>query len=269
MLLRRTTSLVIGSILIVALTACGTVDGVDEAPRGAAVATATVASIPTPMASVSGSPAVPTVANSEDPTPGIAEDAACDARISSSFVMFETLNDLVWSSHQVVTGTVTERLPSEKINVEGSVLPFTIVTDVIVNIDQQFRGQPSNQLRVRTFGGQIDGCAQEFPDSPPFEVGASVALFMREPDTASTYQVYEVVGGSQGYWTIGADGLASTDAVHLLPAQQPIPLDALTAAIVSELAAGPSPDSSVLDEYLVPASMAPIVVPTDGTPSTP
>lgn len=102
MLLRWTTSLVIGSILMVALTACGTADGVDEAPRGAAAATATVASVPTPTASVSEYPAAPTVANSGDPTPGIAEDAACDARISSSFVMFETLNDLVWSSHQVV-----------------------------------------------------------------------------------------------------------------------------------------------------------------------
>lgn len=64
MLLRWTTSLVIGSILMVALAACGTADGVDEAPRGAAAATATVASVPTPTASVSESAAAPTVANS-------------------------------------------------------------------------------------------------------------------------------------------------------------------------------------------------------------
>lgn len=252
------------TILVLAVAGCGTADDATESSRGAIAVTATSPSAPAPTLAPGG--LTPTAQAGDEPavpTSVIADDAACDARITSSFSMFATVNDLVWSSHQVVTGTVSERHPPEKIEVAGSALPFTIVTDFSVAIDRQFRGQAAKQLRVRTLGGQIGNCAQEFPDSPTLEVGSAVVLFLREPDGASdaaTPVAYEIVGGDQGYWTIDADGLASTRAVHLLPEQQPLPLAALEAAVVTELRAGPAPESSVLDEYLVPETEAPISV---------
>jgi hypothetical protein len=202
-----------------------------------------------------------------DPTSVIAEDAACDARISEDFAMFTSLDELAWASHQVIEGTVAEILPAQKIKVEGSVLPFTIVTDAMVTVDRQFRGQAATMVRVRLLGGSIGDCAQEFPDSPQLTPGTSVLLFLREPDAATSDQAYELTGGKQGYWTISDGGLVTATDPRLQLTGEAATVAAVEGALSATLAAGPPADNPLLDQFLVPVSEAPIESGDAGTPT--
>jgi hypothetical protein len=199
-----------------------------------------------------------------NPTPAIAEDAACDGRISGSLVGFATIDEMVWFSHQVVVGTVVERQPPKKVTISGSVLPFVIVTDVQVDVEKRFRGEPTNPLWIRTLGGSIGDCSQEFPDSPQLAMGERVLLFAREVVGADT-QVYEILGSSQGRWEISESGVVTTEAVHLLPDGTPLSLEAVEAIIVASLADGPPIDSPLLDTFLVPVDEAPLAPGIDAT----
>lgn len=246
--------------LLVILPACGIAEPPNRA-KGGVVSTATLAptdvagATVSPVTSQTSTPDVPT--DPADPTPGIAEDAACDARVMGSSVLFEPIAELAWSSHQVVVGTVTERLPAAKVTVEGSMLPFTIVRDVNLAVEEQFRGQPADDVWIRTLGGSVGSCSQEFPDSPQLEPGDRVLVFLRRIKGADR-NVYEFVGSPQGHWTVSTDGMVTTEAAHLLPGGQPAPLTTIEATIVSALAAGPPANSPLLDQFLVPTEEAPI-----------
>ena len=268
---------------LVLVTACGTQNSASDVPGQAAAlvptvtatatalvptATATTATTaPTVLPVAAASPTLEPATAPSGPTPGIAEDAACDARISEDTVMFQSVGALAWSSHQVVEGTVVEVLPAKKIKIAGSMLPFMIVTDAMVKVEQRFRGQPADIVRVRMLSGSIGGCAQEFPDMPQLKAGSRVLLFVRQPDAPTGDNAYEFTGGAQGVWDILDNGLVTTRAIHLLPAYQPAPLGSIEAAISAALAAGPPSDDPLVNQFLVPASEAPIAPGIPGTPT--
>lgn len=265
--------------LVVSTAACGTIDSTGDRQQDSEIGTVSSSVSPStqlgqsvatgsPGSISTTTPATPvSTLETEGPTPGIAEDAACDALIMGSTVMFESIDELAWFSHQVVVGTVAERLPAAKVSVEGSALPFTIVRDVRIVIEQQFRGQAGESVWVRTLGGKIGDCLQEYPESPQLEPGDRVLVFLRQVAGVDT-DVYEFLGNAQGHWLLSANNVVTTYAAHLLPTGVPVPLEVIEAAIVAALADGPPVDSALADYFLVSEQDSPIAPIVTATATT-
>ncbi|MDI3342065.1 MAG: hypothetical protein QJR03_16205 [Sphaerobacter sp.] len=122
--------------------------------------------------------------------------------------MIATIAELAWRSHQIVVGTVVERLPpvwGDVLNPEQSNYR-PIYTDYVVQVEQRLRGKPGASVRVRQLGGTIDGCTQKNGNEVPMTVGDRVLLFLTAPVPDADAPTYFITGVEQGFWSVRDDG---------------------------------------------------------------
>lgn len=94
----------------------------------------------------------------------------------STFVHME-LPQLVEASDAVIEGRVVEveSFWDEK----GTV----IVTEAVIQVADQIAGHTDDWIRVRTWGGEVDGYTVEAPGFPTFDRGERLVLFVHRPET--------------------------------------------------------------------------------------
>jgi hypothetical protein len=195
-------------------------------------------------------------------------DVDCSATLSSLYQRFD-LEELAWSSHQVVVGTVAERQPSEWGESPNPSDPTSrvIFTTYVVQVEQRLRGQPLDTILVRQMGGTVGDCIQEHDSESQLAVGEQALLFLREEQPSDTQATYELTGGPQGYWKVKGDGAVSIDVGHLAQ-YSAMPLTAIV-ELAQTFLAGPPPDGPLAREYLIPVELAPISTPVPlPTPSS-
>lgn len=90
-----------------------------------------------------------------------------------------------------------------------------IYTDYVVQVQQRFRGQPEQTVVVRRLGGTIANCTLTNASEPEMAVGQRVLLFLAAPVGDGAGRSFQVLGGYQGQWAVGADGTVANRAEHL------------------------------------------------------
>lgn len=114
---------------------------------------------------------------------------------ASTFVAMST-GDLVHDSSAVVAGEVLE------VESYWEKTGRIIVTDALVKVDDVLVGQVPTVVRVRTFGGTVNGYTVEASGFPTFAKGERLLLFL-EPDRADA-DAMRVTGYQQGLYRIQA-----------------------------------------------------------------
>lgn len=191
----------------------------------------------------------------------------CNWNATVDPVFMGSIEQLAWTSTQVIVATVEERLPPVwGPDWRGDADQQAIYTDTRLTVDQPVRGTPLTSLLVRQPGGTIDSCAQRVVPTIDFAPGDRYLLFLLDPSTTGERPaVYRVTGSEQGAWRIGADG-----AVHV-PNQNFQQYDGKPVADVAEairaLLGAPPPDDPWAKNGAVPLEQAPIVSPA-GTPGS-
>lgn len=143
----------------------------------------------------------------------------------SSVVEHMSPEVLASESDLILTGSVKEILParwntpdgkpSEK-NFNDLGIEDVIYRDAIVSVDDYLKNPlPSEEVVVRTLGGTIGNLTMDVEDTPFFESGEKVLLFLSEdtdPATKSLYPEHFVVCGCfQGKFTITEEGKAISE----------------------------------------------------------
>ncbi len=247
----KRTAVLAGVGLILLMSACGEPD----TPPVRAGQQVTVDPLPTATAT-----AIPTATATMETEVAASPDVDCSATLSSLYQQFD-LEELAWSSHQVVVGTVAERQPSEWGESPNPSDPTSrvIFTTYVMQVEQRLRGQPSDRILVRQMGGTIGDCTQEHDSEPQLAVGQLVLLFLREEQSANMETIYHLTGGPQAYWKVKDDGTVSMDVGHLAQ-YSGMPLATIVERIQTFLA-GPPLEGPLAREYLVPVELAPISTP--------
>lgn len=169
-----------------------------------------------------------------------------------------SVEELTWMSQLVLTGTVVEALgpafggPAHH---DGSPDP-AIYTDYILEVDRQFRGQPLESVRLRTYGGTIGDCVQAYDPNVELSEGMQVLLFLGEqhPDEAlPPAHVANVIGT----WAISADDTISSSTMGYHPPGA----DGLTIDQIAALVAETLSDEPPIDAFHT--------VPLEESPATP
>ncbi len=152
----------------------------------------------------------------------LAVSAAAAAGASTFLALSE--KDLAASAAAVVQGRVIEARATW--NAERT----AILTDALVAVDEVLLGRAPRVVRVRTFGGTVDGYTIEAHGFPRFAPGQEMVLFLyREPADQSV----RVVGYQQGQYRVETRGgervavpavgervrLLAPDGVEMAPAR--------------------------------------------------
>ncbi len=169
-----------------------------------------------------------------------------------------TIEQLVWSSHQIVAGEVVERLPTIAVaSREGPSTRVIYYTDYAVRVAGRVRGLPSDTIRVRLPGGTIGACTQVEPNNLPLApvVGGLLLLFLTAPQVDMAVPTYILSGGPQGRWGIADDGSVTT-IVNEYATANGLPLTQFTAQLRGVLEGLPPAN---LGNALVPLDQAPLV----------
>lgn len=202
----------------------------------------------------------PATASAPSPPPPTTTPGDCSGTLAASIVRIDSLEELAWTSHQVIIGTVIERQPSVWGHAHNPLDPSRrlIYTPYLVRVEQGLRGQPGDIVTVRQWGGTIGTCTQT-KQTNTFEqglaVGERVLLFLRASNPPGTSLTYSVNGGDQGRWTIEPDGTVSSSVGHLERYNRQS-LATIVAQVLSSLASGP-PATPWVREHLVPLESAP------------
>ena len=110
----------------------------------------------------------------------------CTFRIDFDLDPHPPIEDLTWGSGQIVVGTVTEDLGPDWAepdnvhrfyNTRGC---LEIMTDYIIEIEDQFRGDDVETMRIRGPGGKLDGYEQYHGIAPELNVGDRYLFFLLE-----------------------------------------------------------------------------------------
>ncbi|MEM7051991.1 MAG: hypothetical protein AAF604_20150 [Acidobacteriota bacterium] len=112
---------------------------------------------------------------------------------ASTFVAIDT-KDLVNKSDQIVQGKVTE---TESFWDETG---RVIVTEALIQVEDTLAGKAESWVRVRTFGGEVDGYTVEAHGFPKFEVGERLVVFLENPDNLN--EASRVMAYQQGHFRI-------------------------------------------------------------------
>lgn len=181
----------------------------------------------------------------------------CSGTLAASIVRIDSLEELAWTSHQVIIGTVIERQPSVWGHAHNPLDPSRrlIYTPYLVRVEQRLRGQPGDIVTVRQWGGTIGTCAQTNTFEQGLAVGERVLLFLRASNPPGTSLAYSLNGGDQGRWTIGPNGTVSSSVGHL-ERYNGQSLATIVAQVLSSLASEP-PATPWVREHLVPLESAP------------
>lgn len=181
----------------------------------------------------------------------------CNMITYGTLPAINSVGDLAWMSHQVVTGVVTEeRDPflGEALNPEYSpVRP--IYTDYTFEITDRIRGKAIERLRIRQAGGTIGDCTQEVDPLADLNEGDRLLLFLNYPVSDAEEPTFFITGGLQGYWQV-------TDQNTVMPVEGNYARFfsanfADLAAEIRESLAGSPPDSAPLP--IISLEDAPVV----------
>lgn len=120
-----------------------------------------------------------------------------------------TMRDLVCDSEVIIKGSVNVNLNSKwsnKDNVRGKNIRNIIQTDVLIDIDKIYKGNPYNdrQIAVRLDKGQIGNTVFKSEGFPDFKEDEEVILFLSidDSDVANPNENYYVLTGmEQGKFT--------------------------------------------------------------------
>lgn len=242
-------------LLLALLVACGVPDRPPQQGAQAGVGRA----VQEPPAALAATPTRATATAQPVASPSAAL-AGCGALFSGVADRFETIEELAWSSHQIVAGTIVERLPSVR-----STAPISprapdqraILTDYVVRVDQRVRGLPVPTVRVRQVGGTVDGCSLTNMDAVDLPIGGRFLLFLRiDPEVAAQVPTYRIIADYQGAWPLDPNGTVTTRAPHH-QRYNGVPLAQL-AGQMRTILAGPPPRTAFLERYLVPLDQAPL-----------
>jgi hypothetical protein len=118
------------------------------------------------------------------------------------------LEDLVKKARNIVIGKVTES------RTYWSADRKFILTDYVIDVDENLKGQSSKRTTITTVGGKIGDLELHVSGMPSFQTGENTVVFVEQ---SGTYQT--VVGLGQGKFTVvngevanGVDGLSFSDA---------------------------------------------------------
>jgi hypothetical protein len=126
-------------------------------------------------------------------------DNGTNLEIASGIIIPFTLNQIIEGADVIISGTVSDILPSE----EGPLLRDNddtfIYTDVIINVNTCYIGQVEyDTIAIRTRGGRIGNNVLIDENSPEFKIGEQVVLYLADldigkpPDGMSMESVYKV-----------------------------------------------------------------------------
>jgi hypothetical protein len=165
--------------------------------------------------------------------------------------------ELPWASHQIVTGTVVERLPTIAYAPDPAARPGyrELRTDYAIQVDGRVRGQPFALIHLRRAGGTVDGCTTAYQSEPEPVVGQRLLLFLATPQRGTGVPTYAAFG-AQGYWDLTAAGAATNPLPHYRD-HSGLPLPRLIEAVRAALADPP------------PTTLGPLLVPLDEAPLAP
>ena len=140
----------------------------------------------------------------------------CGSDVIATYPEMATVEAIAWASHQIVVGTVLEQSDpfwSEPFSegIDKSLVggpSRTILSDFIVDVHENFRGEDLERLTVRTQGGTIGDCTITDLGAPTFEAGDEVLLFLYDATIEDQEQnaVFVPTGGPQGYLIIEDNG---------------------------------------------------------------
>jgi hypothetical protein len=105
-------------------------------------------------------------------------------------------------------------------------------TEVTIRIASVLHGEPEfsegAELKLHFLGGEVDGLRQVCPESPRYERGEKVLVFVREYD-----QKLWNTGWLQGKYTLAeaADGSTTVKGDPVLPISRDLPLDTVQSLI--------------------------------------
>src|SRR5579884_3417341 len=143
--------------------------------------------------------------------------ADCSGVLAGSIEKIGSVEELVWTSHQIVVGTVVEKQPSvwgDGYNPSDASRRL-IYTHYTVRVEQRVRGLPGDTIVVRQWGGTIGSCTQTNMLEPSLAVGERVLLFLRRSNPQGSSVTYSLDGGAQGKWLINPNGSVTTNVGHL------------------------------------------------------
>jgi len=126
---------------------------------------------------------------------GVALALALALPAGASTFLAMSRDELVEKSSAVVTGRVVE--VASFWNNEGT----AIMTEAVIQIADSILGRVDSHVRVRTFGGEVDGYRIVALGFPTFTRGEKLLLFL-EPQKGG---VYKVLGYQQGEFRVRAD----------------------------------------------------------------
>jgi Tol biopolymer transport system component len=182
----------------------------------------------------------------------------CSWSSVDDLIAVESIEGLAWMSRLVVAGTIVEELgaafggPGHR-DMDGA---RSIYTDYLLKVEQQYRGEPVEQVRLRVSGGTIGDCVQTVDPTVTLAQGMRVLLFLFEEhvdgDLVPAYFVSPI-----GAWTVSEDGTISSAGQGYNPAGvDGMSVEEVGALVTETLAGPPSPDAHW-------------VVPIDESPATP
>lgn len=155
------------------------------------------------------------------PTPSVRPPDCRGLAPAASSLPTPSLPVHVWSSAQVVVGTVLSQEARWEVS---SGYPY-IVTYSLVRVEERVRGQPADVLIIGTNGGSLDGCKQG-TSGATLQSNARYLLFLNHDQTrpeADARQSYRINGGAAGrqLLTADADLVALLDPLRQILAQVP------------------------------------------------
>ena len=93
----------------------------------------------------------------------------------------------------------------------------SIVTRATIKVDQVVRGEVEPGLvEIEYMGGKVGDLVLKVSDSPSFEKGQEVVVFLKHTDSGLGGGAYKVVGQAQGKYTVGADGIARKEGFSVM-----------------------------------------------------
>jgi hypothetical protein len=123
----------------------------------------------------------------------------------SGSILTLTKNELINNSTIIIKGSVQEILKSKWSNpkLSESDVRNSIVTDVLVNIDQIYKGTPNNEknILVRIRKGTVGNVEFKSDGYPDFITGEDVILFLLKDTSNPNENYYLLTGMLQGKYT--------------------------------------------------------------------
>lgn len=260
-----TTTVMLTFLLSITIFGCGTADET-LSQRGAASAIGEVNPESTEIdESQAEETALPQAEPSSTSTPSETTvnteiDSLCGMLIAPLFLDFPTAEALAWASHQVIIGTVTEKLPSQwgdPVAPGAGITARNIYTDYAIDVKERLRGVNENPIHLRVLGGQIDSCVMKDTSNPSIEVGQQVFLFLGEPVSGTKVLTYPLVNGPDGFWQFTTDEIVRAPIDQFAELGGTVSVDVVKGQILASLVSGQQPEG-ILPKDTVSTDEAPV-----------